>query len=145
MFCRQCEYDLRGLKTQRCPECGLNFDPCDQATYLATGKRRPRSRWLVLARAAIGVSVLAAWFLVTMGGASPNTSWEHHPYAGPFIVLKESRSPGDYAICLFMWACILAPALYWAVTGKAWAAIIAVAMCGATIALSTFAAASACC
>jgi hypothetical protein len=41
-FCRRCGYELRGLTSPRCPECGRTFDPNDQRTYL----RRPLKRWM---------------------------------------------------------------------------------------------------
>lgn len=35
-FCLNCFYDLRGLPTGRCPECGRAFDPDDPRTYSLT-------------------------------------------------------------------------------------------------------------
>ncbi|HET6251198.1 MAG TPA: hypothetical protein VFE47_26180 [Tepidisphaeraceae bacterium] len=32
-YCRQCFYDLRGLPENRCPECGLSFDPDRPETF----------------------------------------------------------------------------------------------------------------
>jgi hypothetical protein len=36
IFCRDCFYNLRGLETFRCPECGRFFDPRDPRTYSFT-------------------------------------------------------------------------------------------------------------
>lgn len=33
MYCRQCHYDLRALTTNRCPECGIRFDPSDSSSF----------------------------------------------------------------------------------------------------------------
>ncbi len=33
-FCMQCRFDLFGLTTPRCPECGRPFDPDDESTWL---------------------------------------------------------------------------------------------------------------
>lgn len=33
-FCRGCRYSLTGLETNVCPECGREFDPKDEATFL---------------------------------------------------------------------------------------------------------------
>lgn len=49
-ICLGCKYDLRGLDTPRCPECGRPFDPDDPTT---TGPvpwhRRPWEPWVALA------------------------------------------------------------------------------------------------
>src|SRR6476646_101609 len=33
MYCRNCFYDLRGLPSNRCPECGWTFDPCNPDSF----------------------------------------------------------------------------------------------------------------
>lgn len=40
MFCRRCQYNLHGLTTQACPECGLAFDPQNPRTYLKSEHTR---------------------------------------------------------------------------------------------------------
>ncbi len=42
MYCRGCGYNLYGLTSCRCPECGRNFEPANSRTFLP----RPRRRWL---------------------------------------------------------------------------------------------------
>jgi hypothetical protein len=42
MFCKQCQYDLRELPENRCPECGQPFNPDDPATYHRRAKAHPR-------------------------------------------------------------------------------------------------------
>ena len=33
IYCISCRYDLRGLTSNRCPECGRCFDPASASTY----------------------------------------------------------------------------------------------------------------
>ena len=33
MYCKKCNYDLRGQESPRCPECGTDFDPADSKTF----------------------------------------------------------------------------------------------------------------
>ncbi|MEM1108446.1 MAG: hypothetical protein AAGH99_07120 [Planctomycetota bacterium] len=37
-ICWQCRYSLRGLDSNRCPECGVEFIPHDQATVTRVWK-----------------------------------------------------------------------------------------------------------
>ena len=39
MYCRFCDYDLRDLAVQICPECGTRFDPDVDQTFFA--RQRP--------------------------------------------------------------------------------------------------------
>lgn len=39
-LCKFCGYDLRGLGTSRCPECGHTFDPEDASTLSVALRRR---------------------------------------------------------------------------------------------------------
>ena len=43
MYCRRCHYNLQGLQSGVCPECGLAFDPRQPRTYW-DGKL-PLMRW----------------------------------------------------------------------------------------------------
>ncbi|MBI5863031.1 MAG: hypothetical protein HZB38_00690 [Planctomycetes bacterium] len=67
-LCRGCGYALRGLPSNRCPECGREFDPRDPATMLL-GRRvgrletffsRPPRLWLNGPAALAGVSLIVA-------------------------------------------------------------------------------------
>jgi hypothetical protein len=40
--CLSCNYDLRNLPDNRCPECGREFDPNDASTFLDPVSRRKR-------------------------------------------------------------------------------------------------------
>lgn len=44
MFCRRCGYDLTGLPSHRCPECGRAFDPSNRRTIAESARRIPK--WL---------------------------------------------------------------------------------------------------
>ena len=46
---------------------------------------------------------MSAGFLVACGAhvaasMTPNTSWEHHPFLGPLVVLHTARQPLDHAV-----------------------------------------------
>jgi hypothetical protein len=61
-YCRSCLHSLRGLTSNRCPECGRHFDPDDPRTTLS----RPYHEvweWIArLGRALIRASVILATF-----------------------------------------------------------------------------------
>ena len=59
MRCKCCGYDLRGLREDRCPECGDAFDPANAKTYLL----KPVSGRVPLVLAIIGLGLEAAPFL----------------------------------------------------------------------------------
>ena len=44
--CLACGYDLRGLPAGACPECGLAFDPADQAREESAAARRAAWPWV---------------------------------------------------------------------------------------------------
>ena len=78
-----------------------------------------------------------------MAGASASTSWEGHALGGPFVLLKESRSLGDFIFTGIVCSFILVPCAHWVWTGRLWSAIVAVVTAGLSIILSILAAASA--
>src|ERR1700742_3978798 len=63
--CQKCGYDLRGLESRKCPECGQDFDPADRSTVGPVGfVDSPRARW------AMGRVGWAAWvFTAAVAGA----------------------------------------------------------------------------
>jgi hypothetical protein len=87
-------------------------------------------------RAIVGIGALTLWFAVTMMDATPNTSWEHHAFAGPFIMLKQSHTPGEYAFSVFLLAGIVGPLCRWIWTGKIWGIIVAIIVFAGTVCLS---------
>jgi hypothetical protein len=75
--CNQCGYDLRGQTTPRCPECGAEFDPRQQA-YLAAGvvpvttARRPLMLWpLIGVLIILGLLTLVAVWVTSYGRLRP--------------------------------------------------------------------------
>ncbi len=146
MFCKRCLYQLASLQANRCPECGEAFDPQDQTTFLKSAMHGALTAPL---RTLIVVAAFGFWYLLTMGHASANTSWESHPFAGPFIIIKESlgqsHTLSDWAFALLFWAFFVSFPLHWIFTGRWWSAISAVVLCGATILFSCFAAVTASC
>ena len=48
-FCPRCDYSLTGLRENRCPECGGEFDP-DLLEELVECRPRPISPWQLSAR-----------------------------------------------------------------------------------------------
>jgi len=45
IFCPQCNYNLRGIETRRCPECGLEFDPAKLRTSAIPWIHRQEIGW----------------------------------------------------------------------------------------------------
>jgi hypothetical protein len=64
-YCRRCGYDLRGLSSSLCPECGARFDPADPSTFDRNRRsQRIRGAWrvlLILAALFTALSALAAF------------------------------------------------------------------------------------
>ena len=46
MYCRSCNYNLKGCKSQKCPECGLVFDPSSDHTYLSRPAPSQSGLWV---------------------------------------------------------------------------------------------------
>ncbi len=60
-YCRDCEYPLCGLDQNRCPECGLPFDPLDPKTFVANRRRERLHRQAqAVGTAAFGLGLVAA-------------------------------------------------------------------------------------
>lgn len=45
LFCPQCDYDLRGLTSARCPECGLSLAGVREGRTLIPWRNRTRRNW----------------------------------------------------------------------------------------------------
>ena len=109
------------------------------------GGESPSRRWLW------GRGVLAATAYVLASGGymvafmTPNTSWEHHPLAGPLVALYESRHPTEFAVSLALWAGLGAGLCWPAFRLSGLAVVGSVASAVAWVALGVWAAAVASC
>lgn len=56
-FCRACDYELRGLVTPRCPECGRPFNPANPRTYLSRPLGHRRRQALRAAKLALRIVI----------------------------------------------------------------------------------------
>src|SRR4051812_7935860 len=74
-LCLKCNYALRGLTSNRCPECGAQFDPSDPWTM---NLGRPMPRWARRAISNVGAPTrrlthlalgLIVWGLLWLPGA----------------------------------------------------------------------------
>ncbi len=78
MYCRQCQYDLRGQIEFRCPECGRDYDPEDPSTFEDALPSSPKRFLLRLRRSRvvlIGVATLAlAAYSYHIGSQIPTSS-----------------------------------------------------------------------
>ncbi|QQE11741.1 hypothetical protein JD969_20035 [Planctomycetota bacterium] len=69
-FCLDCGYDLRGILTRRCPECGKYFNPNDFNTYAVTPRDAKETKWVLqrpwfLPLLVIGVPTLLYFMLLS--------------------------------------------------------------------------------
>jgi len=92
----------------------------------------------------------AAAFALTSGAyiaafMTPNTSWEHHPFAGPLVALYESRHPADFAVSLAIWAGLGAGLCWPAFRPSALAVAVSIASAVAWVVLGVWAAGVASC
>jgi hypothetical protein len=63
MFCRGCGYALIGLPSNRCPECGREFDPENRKTFLARPRRVVLRRIIKIALVFVCASAPLACYL----------------------------------------------------------------------------------
>jgi len=76
---------------------------------------------------------------------TPNTSWEHHPYAGPLVALHEASRPVDFAVAVAVWVCLSAGLCAPAFRVTALSVLTCLASAGAWVALGIWAAGAASC
>lgn len=57
-FCKRCSYNLQGLQSEQCPECGIYLT----SNNIIRGQRLRRPRLTLLALFILLLGLLAAWF-----------------------------------------------------------------------------------
>lgn len=69
IFCKQCGYCLYALPTNRCPECGREFDPADDRTFLRRPRRKVRRwvLWLAMFLLLLALVPAGGWTYLYMG------------------------------------------------------------------------------
>jgi hypothetical protein len=71
MFCRRCGYALIGLPSNRCPECGREFDPANPRTFLAHPRR-------VVLRRIIRIAIILLCLTLPLDGYVGYLAWCAH-------------------------------------------------------------------
>lgn len=86
MYCRSCYYDLHLSAADRCPECGVGFDPTDELSFLRTV---PTSleRWAFRA-----AQQLRRLILILLSAAAP-VCWFYCGYMGEWMLMVLWASP----------------------------------------------------
>jgi len=85
-FCWKCGYELRGLTTPRCPECGRGFDSTNPHTY----RRRPIRWWhRYVKRLAMGLLTIVVLLAMVWG-------WFYWGWYDEQRVLVELKIPHDH-------------------------------------------------
>jgi hypothetical protein len=83
-YCRTCFYPLKGLRGNRCPECGALFDPDDPESYALTSRRPWVSREGIRRALRASIIVTAVVLFLTLAETSVNigSSFETCAYCG---------------------------------------------------------------
>ena len=95
-----------------------------------------------------GLAAVAAYALAgvtDIAFMSPNTSWEHHPFAGPLVALNESRNPAEFVFSFAIWSGLGAGLCWPAFRASVLAVAVSLASAAAWVALSVWAAGVASC
>jgi hypothetical protein len=74
--CRGCRYPLRGLRENRCPECGRVFDPAEPRTMRLPHRPARLVRWLLRPQTWLGRSLLPIAVIAAAWG-SREPGWEN--------------------------------------------------------------------
>ena len=77
IYCKGCWYDLRGIESGQCPECGRQFNPGRYYTYAShPGTKFPREFWFVLAMQVSSYVLVLLGSLVSVMAEEANTPFE---------------------------------------------------------------------
>ena len=71
MFCRTCGYILVGLPSNRCPECGGDFDPANPKTFLTHPRR-------IILRRFIKIGVVLLCLIAPLAAYVAYLDWQVH-------------------------------------------------------------------
>ncbi len=88
-FCVACGYPLRDLSADRCPECGLQFNPADPKTMI---RGRPLRRWQQALLRSIGWPTIIPALLGTLG-LIYLSGWPHLRPEPWQVMIAEFRRP----------------------------------------------------
>ena len=92
-FCKRCAYNLTGLVSERCPECGAPTDP-DGIVY---GVRR--RRWLLIVGGTVPL-VVCLWFLsvITYQHARRINLHRYYPFGWVLTDARNGKAPAFYEL-----------------------------------------------
>jgi hypothetical protein len=82
MYCRGCGYALIGLTSNRCPECGREFDPANPRTFLAR-PRRVVLRWVIKK-----IALVLVCLTLSLAGYVGYLAWQVHQEAKAIQFLR---------------------------------------------------------
>jgi hypothetical protein len=99
IFCRKCDYNLRGLPAGRCPECGHEFNPAHAETFRRVGSEGAERVADAARRTLIqsGAAILAAQAVCFAGGHGAG-------FLGAFLFWENIGTANE---CLLYLACLL--------------------------------------
>jgi hypothetical protein len=103
----------------------------------------PQLHWSRGVVAVIAYALASAGYMAAF--ITPNTSWEHHPFAGPLVAVYHSRHPAELALSLAIWAGLGIGLCWPAFRLSGLAIVFSVASVAAWVALGVWAAATASC
>jgi hypothetical protein len=95
-YCMHCGYNLNNLSGSRCPECGRDFDPNDDSTYVRRTQRWYRYRGyfdrLLFVGALLSwcLFIAGSWLCRSAGNGrsfSTHAAWKNWIYGGVYLDL----------------------------------------------------------
>jgi hypothetical protein len=110
VYCVRCNYDLHGLPSRHCPECGQLFDPTDDRTFLRVPKR-PKSYATVLAAYLVPLTASALlWLTASLPFPYPLSMRLRAVgmlMCGPLIILGHDAAPAVGPMLWLGWFVLL--------------------------------------